>query len=191
MTETPTVPHVLIHYTDTFSPHTQKITTRPPVSPVPGAVPNYEAWDSSPVSANVMVEALITAQLSNVLPMTTFVSYDVFAAPDPELPPQWLYTAFVAAQVGTLVNAGTFKAVSYTMSFRTSTGGLLKVVNLNTPVGNVFGNVYGLSARDADIAAEILDPGNAWAGVSGGQPLAFSNITVSLNKRLRRKYDMI
>jgi len=188
----PSVPHIQIHYADTLSPHTATLTTRAPDAPVVGTIPSYPSWDGiGSVTADVMVENLVTAMLTNVLPMTTFVSYDVFDAPDPLQPPRWLYTAFLTSQVGTLVNTGTFKAVSYTMSFRCDDGGLLKVINLNTPVGNVFGNVVGLSARDADIATEILLPANAWSGKQGGQPIAFTNITISLNKRLRRKYDMI
>lgn len=188
----PSVPHIDIHYVDDLSPHVMEITTRAPVSPAVGADPSYLAWDGlTTVSASTMVETLVTAMLTNVLPATTFVSYDVYDAPNPLEPARWLYTAFLTAQVGTLVNTGNKKAVSYTMSFRCNDGGLLKIINLNTPVGGFFGNVLGLSARDADIATEILNPINAWSGKRGGQPLAFTNITVNLNKRLQRKYGMI
>jgi len=188
----PSVPHIVIHYVDDLSPHSMELTTRDPVTPVVGSVPTYPSWDGlGTIDAATMTETLVTAMLTNVLPATTFVSYDVYDAPDPLAPARWLYTAFLTAQVGTLVNTGNKKAVSYTMSFRCGDGGLLKVINLNTPVGNFFGNVVGLSARDADIATEILLASNAWSGKRGGQPLAFSNITVNLNKRLQRKYGMI
>jgi hypothetical protein len=186
------VPHVLIHYSDDLSPHTQTLTTRAPVTPAVGSPPDYLGWDGvSTVNVVDMVEDLVTEQLTNVLPATTFVSYDVYDAPDPLLPARWLYTGFLTSMVGTLVNTGNKKAVSYTMSFRCSDGGLFKLINLNTPVGNFFGNVVGLSARDAGMAGMIVNPGNAWSGQRGGQPLSFTNITVSLNKRLRRKYNMI
>jgi hypothetical protein len=93
--------------------------------------------------------------------------------------------------VGTLVNTGEKKAVSYTMSFRCSDGGLFKLINLNTPVGNFFGNVVGLSARDAGMAGEVVSVVNAWSGKRGGQPLVFTNVTVNHNRRLQRKYHMI
>lgn len=191
MTEVASKPHIRINYVDEFSPHVAIITTRSPVTPVIGQPPSYESWSGGSVNADVMAEALIEAWRPNVLPTTTFVSYDVYDAPDAELPAVWLFTAFVTGKVGTLVNTGENKAVSYTMTFRCSNGKNLKIVTLNTPVGNYFGNVVGLSARDADLASEILNPANAWSQKQGGQPLAFSNITVSLNKRLRRKYDMI
>lgn len=188
----PSVPHILIHYVDDLSPHTMTLTTRPPDTPSVGNPPDYLGWDGVSVAPAIdMVENLVTEMLTNVLPATTFVSYDIFDAPDPLEPPRWLYTGFLTAMVGTLVNTGVKKAVSYTMSFKCSDGGLFKLVNLNTPVGNFFGNVVGLSARDAGMAGEIVNTGNAWSGRQGGQPLSFTNITVSLNKRLRRKYNMI
>ena len=188
----PSFPHVLIHYVDDLSPHTMQLTTRAPVTPAVGSPPDYLAWDGvTVVGAILMVETLVTEMLTNVLPATTFVSYDVYDAPDPLEPPRWLYTGFLTAMVGTLVNTGVKKAVSYTMSFRCSDGGLFKLINLNTPVGNFFGNVVGLSARDAGMAGEIVNVQNEWSGRGGGQPLVFTNITVSLNARLRRKYNMI
>lgn len=191
MTEVRQVPHVRIHYTSEFAPHEMRITTRPPVSPVPGAVPQYESWAGPSRAGDTMVEALITDLLANMPATSTIVSYDIYDAPDAELPPVWLYTKFVTAQIGTLVEDGESKAVSYMMSFRCADGNILKNVTLDTPVNGFFGNVYGLSARDTGIAAELLSSVNAWAGFQGAQPLAFTNITVSLNKRLRRKYDMI
>lgn len=188
----PSVPHIIISYVDDLSPHSQVLTTRPPITPAVGAPPDYLAWDGTTViGAVLMVETLVNEQLTNVLPATTFVSYDVFDAPNPLEPPRWLYTGFLTSMVGTLVNTGNKKAVSYTMSFKCSDGGLFKLTNLNTPVGNFFGNVVGLSARDVGMAGEIVSPQNAWSGKRGGQPLSFTNITVSLNKRLRRKYNMI
>lgn len=182
---------VQINYTDPYSPHTMTLPTRAPVGAVPGTPPEYQAWDGNPVMADVMVEAFVTACLPNMLATTTFVNYDVFAQPDPDVPPTWLYGAFLTGQVGTLVNTGWAKAVQYTMGFRSALGGLMRVVFLNTPASNTFGNVVGLSARDADIATEIMLPANAWAARDNGQPLAFTGISVCLNKRLRRKYGMV
>jgi len=188
----PSVPHITIHYVDDLSPHSMELTTRAPVSPAVGSPPDYLAWDGiTTVGAILMVETLVNEMLTNVLPATTFVSYDVYDAPDSTAPARWLYTGFLTAMVGTLVNTGNKKAVSYTMSFRCADGGLFKLINLNTPVGNFFGNVVGLSARDAGMAGEIVDPQNAWSGKRGGQPTTFTNITVNLNKRLQRKYNMI
>lgn len=181
---------VRIHWTSAYAPHVLTMPTRQWTG-VAGTPGQYEAWDASTIAADVMIEALVTAMLPNNLATTTFVSYEIFDVPVIDEPPVWKYAAFLTAQVGTLVNTGWAKAVQYTMSFKCSDGNLLRVVNLDTPVSNVWGNVVGLSARDTDIATEILAPTNAWQGRQGAQPIAFSNITISLNKRLRRKYDMI
>jgi len=181
---------VRINYASAFAPHTMTIPTKQ-WSGVPGSPGVFETWDAVGVAGDVMVEALVTAMLPNNLPTTTFISYEIYDVPVIDEPPVWRFGAFLTGQVGTLVDTGTAKAVSYTMTFKCADGKNLFIVNLDTPVGNVFGNVYGLSARDADIATEIMLPGNGWQGRQGAQPIAFSNITISLNKRLRRKYDMI
>lgn len=181
---------VRIYYNSAYAPHVMTIPTRQWVG-VAGTPGSYEAWDGSTINADVMVEALITAMLPNNLATTSFNSYEIFDVPVIDEPPVWKYGKYVSGQVGTLVNTGWAKAVQYTMTFKCTDGQLLKIVNLDTPVSNSWGNVNGLSARDADIASEILQSVNAWQGRQGGQPIAFSNITVSQNKRLRRKYDMI
>lgn len=183
---------VRINYTSVYGTHTMTIPTRQPVFSAPGVIPTYEAWDGvSTPDAVAMVGNLIDEMLPNNLPTTTFVSYDVYNVPVIDEPPQWIYGDFLTGKVGTLVNTGWAKAVQYTLGFRTALGGLLQVVNLDTPASNTFGNVVGLSARDAGIATEILLPANAWQGRDGGQPLAFRGISITLNKRLRRKYGMV
>lgn len=182
---------VRIFYTTAYAPHVMTLPTRQIVSAVPGDLPTYEAWDGDTIDAGVMVSNLVAAMLPNNLSTTTFTGYECYDVPVIDEPPVWKYGAFLSGQVGTLVNTGWAKAVQYTMGFRTSLGGLLQVVNLDTPASNTFGNVLGLSARDEDISLEILNPANAWQGRDGGQPLAFKGISVTLNKRLRRKYGMI
>lgn len=181
---------VKIFYTSAYAPHVMTLPTRQWVG-TPGTPGSYEAWDLSSVAADVMIEALITAMLPNNLATTTFVSYEIYDVPELEEPPVWKYGKYVAGQVGTLVNTGWAKSNQYTMTFKCADGNLLKVVNIDTPVGNTWGNVVGLSARDENISIEILKATNAWQGRQGAQPVAFSNITISQNKRLRRKYDMI
>jgi len=181
---------VKIFYTTAYAAHVMTIPTRQWTG-VPGNPGSYEAWDASTVSADTMIEALVTAMLPNNLATTTFVSYEIYDVPVIDEPPVWRYAEFLTAQVGTLVNTGWAKAVQYTMGFKCADGNLFKIVNLDTPVSNTFGNVVGLSARDTAINAEIVNPANAWQGRQGAQPITFTNISVSLNKRLRRKYDMI
>lgn len=181
---------VKIFYTSAYAPHVMTIPTRQWTG-TPGTPGEYEAWDASTIAADTMVEALITAMLPNNLPTTAFNAYEIYDVPVIDEPPVWKYAKYVTGQVGTLVNTGWAKSNQYMMTFKCTDGQLLKIVNLDTPVQNDWGNVIGLSARDEDIAAEILSAGNAWQGRQGGQPIAFSNITIAQNKRLRRKYDMI
>lgn len=181
---------VRIFYTTAFAPHVMTIPTRQ-WSGTPGTPGEYEAWDASSVTADSMIEAMVAAMLPNNLPSTSFTSYDIYDVPVIDEPPVWKYTAQLSGQVGTLVNTGWAQAVQYTMTFKCADGQLFKIVNLDTPVGNQFGNVTGLSARDADIASAVLNPAYAWQGRQGGQPIAFKGISISLNKRLRREYHMI
>jgi len=182
--------YVKIYYTSAYAPHTMTLPTRQWTGAA-GTPGEYEAWDASSIAGDTMIEALITAMLPNNLATTAFNSYEIFDVPVMGEPAVWKYGKYVSGQVGTLVNTGSARSNQYTMTFKCTDGNLLKVVNLDTPVGNSWGNVIGLSARDEDISIEILAATNAWQGRQGGQPIAFSNITISQNKRLRRKYDMI
>lgn len=181
---------VRIHYTSAYGPHVQTLPTRQWTG-TPGTPGQYEAWDGGDIAADTMIEALITAMLPNVLPSTAYNSYEIFDVPVIDEPPVWKFGKYVSGQVGTLVNTGSAQSNQYTMTFKCTDGNLFKHVTLDTPVGNSWGNVIGLSARDEAIADEILSAGNAWQGRQGGQPIAFSNITISQNKRLRRSYHMI
>lgn len=182
---------VKIYYQSAYAPHVQTIPTRQWTGDA-GSPGTYLAWDGvTVVNADEMVEALITAQLANNLPTTQFSYYEIFDVPVLGEPPVWKFAKFLSGQVGTLVNTGSAIANQYTITFKCADGNLLKVINLDTPVGNTWGNINGLSARDADIAAEIMNTTNAWQGRQGAQPVAFSNITVSQNKKLRREYHMI
>lgn len=182
---------VRIHYTSEFAPHVQTIPTRQWTGDA-GSPGTYLAWDGvTTVNADEMVEAMITAELANNPDTTTFTYYEIFDVPVIDEPPVWKFAKFLSGQVGTLVATGQAAAVQYTMSFKCADGQRIQIINLDTPVGNVWGNINGLSPRDADIAAELTNTTNAWQGRQGGQPITFTNITVSMNKKLRREYHMI
>lgn len=182
---------VRIYYQSAFGPHVATIPTRQWVSDGPGQPGHYEAWNLSAVDASDMVNAMIDAMLPQFLATTTITHFTIHNYPVIDNPPVVVWQEFVTGKVGTLVETGQAKAVQYTMSIRTADFGLLKLVYLDTPAQNVWGNVIGMSARDTDAFTEITANTNAWAGRDNSQPVVFSNITISLNKRLRRRYNMV
>lgn len=182
--------YIQIAYQSAFGNHVATRTASEWTGTGLGDPGTFTAWNASTIAGDVMVEALIDAMASEFLPSTTIQNYTIFRVPAPGEAGQPVYTKAYPTS-GTLVDTGQAKAVQYTVSFRTFAFGIVHFPFLDSPASNIFGNIPTASARDTDVIAELTSPANAWSGRDGAQIGTFLDVSVSLNKRLRRKYNMI
>lgn len=182
--------YVKIAYHSAFGIHSHTLPTRELVTTGLGDSGSYDTWDEGTIAAATMVETFID-KCVEVVPSTTV--YDKYTLYSWNNETQIYNPIFEKSYggAGTAVGlTGQAKAVQQTISFRTIGFGLLKVAFLDRPGGNNWGNIDP-GETWTEIIAEITAASNAWSGRDQYRPFNYTNTSVSLNKRLRRKYGMI
>jgi hypothetical protein len=183
--------YVNIDYHSQFGTHNMTLCMREITTTGIGDPGTLLAWDESTIAADVMVEALIDLMGAAVPSTITFDAYTLYRVPTVGADPQPIYTA-APAVVGSLVGlTGQAKAVQVTVGFKTANFGDARIVFLDRPVNGSFGSFSDPGAEVGAVGAEFMATSNAWAGRDNFRPAVLTNVSITLNKRLRRKYGMI
>lgn len=180
-----------IWYHSASAVHSHSIPTRPLVQAVLGTPGEFEAWDESNIAADVMVKALVD-KLAEVVPSTTIYDrYELhtWRAELGEYKPVWKEAYNKAGSAVGLT--GEALANQNTLTFSTLGLGILKLVFLQRPNNDTWGNQAPVPSDYAEVVAEITAATNAWSGRDNFRPYTATNVTISQNKRLRRKFNMI
>lgn len=182
---------VRIQYHSPFGLHVMTLPTLEYSTAAPGEVGNFATWDEDSIVAPVMVNNLVATILDEYEPADiTFDSFDIFTMASAEADPLWQYGEALG-DVGTGVDLdGWRQAVQATFTFRTSLGGISRLVLLDKPTNNLFGRYTVPGVTEAAMIAEFTAVTNGWAGRDGGRPLIFKNVTIKTNDRLRREYGI-
>lgn len=180
-----------IFYHSAQGVHTHTIPTRPLVTTGLGDPGTLENWNGTPIAADTMVEDLMDL-LGEVVPSTTV--YDKYTLykwnPITEVFNP-VYEAAHSVEGSAVGLSGQAAAVQTTLSIRTLGFSLLKLVLLDRPNNNTWGNQYTMPADYTEVVAALTSADLAWSGRDNTRPFNFTNVSISLNKRLRRKYGMI
>lgn len=182
-----------INYHSIFGIHSMSLPTLRWNAGTLGTPGTFDTHDGAGIAADVMVKALVDLLAAKVPSTTVFDNYEIFNAPTLSNPLVFnpVYGEALAVD-GTLASpTGAAKAVQYTIGMRTVLFGRSQIVLLDVPSGNTWGNVTTPDSATQDIIDEWTADTNGWAGRDGGRPFYFTNISISMNKRLRRKYGMI
>jgi len=184
---------VRIDYTSIYGPHSMTIPSVPVIAAVGGGAPYV--FDLRGAAIDVPVSTSVEDFVDVIKPFfiasTIFNSYTLFTMADPEATP-------VPVQGGALNIAGTGgdttweKAVQWTITWRTDSFGIFKLVLLDAVSNNNFDKI---TDADSDVG---LDPVNEYvtadvtwiAGRDGGRPDVFLQAAKTLNEKLRRSYRM-
>jgi len=153
----------------------------------------FDTHDGMGIAADTMIEALAATLLPFYPDTVIFDGYTIFNAPVLSTPLVFnpVYAASLALEGTDATPDGVDKAVQYTIGYRTTLFGRSQIVLLDKPAGNTWGNVTTPDAATLALTAEFTAATNGWAGRDNGRPFTFTNISISLNKRLRRKYGMV
>jgi len=181
---------VQIDYSSLYGHHKMTLPTKQwSTSEAPQG--EFETWNSGAVDADTMINALVT-ELADFWPASTsFDGYVIFNYPDPDLPPNPVASATMSI-VGTNAVAGWSKAVQQTISMRSTSFGLSKLVLLDVSTGNQFDLVPSSAFTPAydDVLAELSSEDNAWASRDNNRIVQMVQATVTFNEKLRREYRM-
>jgi len=150
------------------------------------------AWDTTVVDVRDMVEAMIDDLIAANPSSIVFDRYTIFKVPAVGEPGQPIFTNAVTSGAGTETGlTGQEKAVQVTIGFLTTSFGQSRIVLLDRPVNGNFGNFVNSTGDLAAVISNFISDANAWSGRDNSQPAFYTNTSITLNKRLRRKYGMV
>jgi len=182
---------IVIKYHSVWSPHAMTIPTRDWIpTPVTGDLGSFEAWDSSTVDGEVMVNALVDNLKVFCQPGMTFDEATVYTKADataPNIPRK----SVALTQVGTSASAEPAQAIAYTFHFRTLANGIAKLMLLDVPIAsNWFAPILPADFDAAALALEaaFTNISSAWSGRDDSRPDLMRKITVDLNDKLQKQY---
>jgi len=182
--------YVTMYYHSSYGNHSRTLPTLLWSAEGLGLPGTFDTHDGAGIDAEVMIESMIDVIAANNPSSIVHDSYTIFRVPVDGEPPQPVYGAFYS-KAGSLTITGQAKAVQVTMSFRTTAFNELRLVQLDRPNANVWGNIYSNEPTEEAIIDEVTSMARGWAGRDGNRPYLWTNTSISLNKRLRRKYGMI
>jgi len=180
---------VKINSVSAFAPHVQILPTNQWNDGAGDG--DFEAHSGSPIAAATMIAALIDAMKEFFPASYQFNSYEIWTQATPDDLPV-LRRATNISEVGVLSPVGLqIKATQATWSFKTTEGGVSKVVMLDVGVSS-FDRISSadVSAEETAFIDEWTGVGNAWAGRDNGRPFFFQQISYTLNEKLRREYHL-
>lgn len=185
---------VRINYTSLYGAH---VMTIPSVAIVGGInAPSLHDFDlrgaAISVEADAAVKAFVAILKKNFIGSTTFVDYTLFTMADENATPTPVYSAALGV-VGTNGSAGWTKAVQETITWRTESFGLFKLVLLDCVSDNLFNKVTALGAVGTNLRdlSDYVTASVSWlSGRDGGRPAVFLQAAWTLNEKLRRAYKL-
>lgn len=182
---------ILFDYLSVHAPHKMIIPTRA-WSPTGGSTGygGFVSWDDADRDAKGMIDDLVALLKVMFLATTSFKLATIYTLASAEADPQPV-KAYSMSVAGTTTSTGWDKATQRTYSFRTTAYGRYKLVLLDTPTNDTFGQVVTLTDDEAAIVSELEDVSNAWAGRDGARIMTYVSESITLNKRLRREYRMV
>lgn len=185
---------VKLEYTSDFGPHVALLPLRaaPAFDPDP-SLTTIENWALANVNLEDMITTLVNAMADFYTPADAFTLYSVFTQLTATADPVFRETLrFATPIVGTSASTTWRKASQLTATFRTSLGGISKLVMLDALSFNLW-DIQVDPTGSADLIAlinEWTQDISAWAGRDGGQPTTFLQLTKTLNEKLRKAYRM-
>ena len=185
---------VQLQYSTPFGTHSQTLPTVQWLpSSITGNMGSYVAWNSVPVDAEAMIDAMVAVLKAEIkadcsYDLATIFNYDSGIN-------KFLPVAVKALAVaGTATGGSPRKACSQTINMRSLGGQPVKIVILDHPMnGGEFDKVSFLDFDAAALAivAEYSDDANGWSARDNTRPAAAISATFDLNDALRRQYRMV
>lgn len=182
---------VKIEYASANAPHVALIPTLAWNDPEDGSDGTFDTHSGSVVGADGMINDLVDAIAVGYTSGLVFSNYTIFTQASPSADPVPRYSALLT-QVGLTTSTSWQKAVQVTMTWRTVTNGIFKIVLLDAISSNNFDKATALTGGSVQLAVngEVTDLAEGWAGRDGGRPATFLQRSITLNEKLRRQYHM-
>jgi hypothetical protein len=161
------------------------------VTSITGLLGSYEAWNSIPIDAEVMVDELVDALADLHLATTTFNLATIYTQATPTSPafPQ---RSKALAVVGTAGSVGPAKAIQSNLNMRTVGGKPAKLVLLDASALNLQMDKltpFTFTTTVNTLVTAYARDSNAWAGRDDTRPETALSWTMTENNALRARYN--
>lgn len=183
---------VQINYSSEFAPHSMEIPTlNASVAILDSSSWNFLVPGGDTLDVDTSVKGLVNLLKTQFPASVHFDNYVLFSQPDPDLPATPVFSGELGI-AGTFVTPGWYKAVQFTMTFRTNEFGIFKLVLLDVGSANNFNKETSLvSGEGFDLIRDYITATDSWIlGRDGGKPQTFLQLAKTLNEKLRRSYRM-
>lgn len=161
------------------------------VTSITGLLGSYQAWDSSPIDAEVMIDELVAALAALHLASTTFNLATVFTQAT-TTSPAFPRRSKALAVVGTAGSVGPAKAVQSTLNMRTVGGKPTKLVLLDASALNLQMDKltpFTFTTTVNTLITAFSRDSNAWSGRDDTRPDVALSWTMTENNALRARYN--
>jgi hypothetical protein len=157
---------------------------------ITGTLGSYQAWNGSPIDAEVMITAFLDTVKKFLKANGAIDNVTVFTqatSTSPNIP----RASKALAVTGTSADSTAEAAVSRTFNFKTAINGNMKIVILDSPLPSTWLNKVlpaSFTSNEQDLVDEILANSNAWSGRDDSDISTCRSITWDVNDKLQRKY---
>lgn len=181
--------YILLEYLSSKGPHGAKIHTKAWNSGV-GTLGGYEAWDTTPIPVETMVDDLVAVLVPHLPTTTTFTQATAYSIAAPEDAPAIPVWQAALADAGTNVGGQTDAAMA-TFSFKTTGFGDARLVLLDiaAPADFIPRAPANFTTADTDLEAEFCALDKAWSGRDNLRPNQLRRVVFGLSQVLRHKYN--
>jgi hypothetical protein len=182
---------VQYNYHSGFGPHSMQIPLRHWQPGGGGSVAgDVEDWDLTIQDADGMINSLSDLFLPFFTANVTFDNYVIFK----QVGTDEIYTpvagATLTGKIGTRTPPVWSEAVQYTLTWRSTSFGIFKIVFLDAESAGDFSKTSTLpgSGDLFNINTEVTSTANAFMARDNGRPSSFISMTKTLNEKLRKSY---
>jgi hypothetical protein len=185
--------YVHLNWHSVYAPHVMLLPTREyNALPSPAFPGSFEAWDTSIIAADDMVEAFTTLLKACIPTDGGIDSYIIYTLATPDAEPVIGFVKNLPL-AGTDADAfSTVAAVQITLSYIDTEGERGKITLLDKPneLWTRVTNAGDVPTEEAALFTEFSADTNAWQSRNGAQPILFRSRTATLNEKLRRSYRL-
>lgn len=179
---------VQINYHGALAPHTMTIPTK--VHNAGAGSGSFDTWAGGTISADTMINALVTLMLPFFNSDTVFDNYIINEYADAVSPADPVYSAPFVAKVGSDGGASWAGAVESIIIARTDAFGIAKLSLLDSISNNDFNPILSASGALSALLTEWFALTNGWSGRDNAKPSTFMKMTLNLNQKLRKEYRL-
>ena len=182
--------YVVIDYHSPYGAHKMTLPTTEYAFGSPSG--SFVQWSGGTILSDTMIDDLVTLLLPFFPSTVSFDTFQIFSKADADADSILEESGVIVGGVGSNSSPGWAKATEAVLTMKSTTNGVYRLSLLDCATGNSFDKLtfVSLPTEMVDLVAYFVGGDHGWSARDNGQPVTFLQLTRTLNKALRRKYNM-